>query len=76
MNKAVPDLCVGDQVRVLIDSKSPDSENWFRGTVVKIEPYSQYRNFYWVKLEPEAQAKLRIESISVFNPKNIQKLHI
>lgn len=74
MTKGMPDLCIGDQVRVFLDSKMVDNENWFKGTVVKIEPYSQHRNFYWVKLDPEAQAKLRMESISVFNPKNIQKV--
>ena len=68
MNKAMLELSVGDQVRVFLD------ENWFKGVIVKIEPYSQHRSFYWVNLAPEAQEKLHVGSISVFNPKHIQRV--
>jgi hypothetical protein len=57
---------IGDQVKVFV-------EDWFKGTVVKIDPYSDHRQFYWVQLDPDAQAVLGMRVISVFNPKNIQK---
>lgn len=67
---------VGDRVRVRFDSKFWQSAGWLTGTVVKIEPYSAHRNFYWVELDDDAVSLLGGETrlISVFNPKNIQKL--
>jgi len=74
MTENMPEICIGDQVKVFLETQLTDNEGWFKGTVVKIEPYSQHRNFYWVNLDQAAQAKLGIGSISVFNPKNIQKI--
>jgi hypothetical protein len=65
---------VGDQVRVYLDSKFGDKEGWYEGVVFKIDPYSEHRSFCWVDLGKDAQAMLGIRHISVFNPKNIQKL--
>jgi hypothetical protein len=67
---------VGDQVRIFLASKFWGSEGWFEGVVVRIEPYSEHRSFYWVELEAEAQAILGggVKLISVLNPKNIEKV--
>ena len=65
---------IGDRVKVFLDSKFWKSEGWFDGTVVRIDPYSKHRQFYWVELDLEVEAlqggKTRL--VSVFNPKNIQ----
>ena len=65
---------VGDRVKVYLDSKFGKNEGWYEGTVFKIDPYSQHRSFYWVELDEDLQTLLNIKQISVFNPKNIQKL--
>ena len=64
---------VGDRVRIFLDEKFGERSGWYEGTVFKIDPYSQHRSFYWVELNPSAQALLGMRQISVFNPKNIQK---
>lgn len=64
----------GDRVKIYLDSKFGMNEGWFEGTVFRIDPYSEHRSFYWVQLDEETQAILNIKQISVFNPKNIQKL--
>lgn len=65
---------VGDRVQVHFDSRFGENEGWYAGTVVRIEPYSQHRSFYWVKLDDEAQSILKMQEISVFNPRNIKKV--
>ncbi len=65
---------VGNRVKVYLDSKFGNNEGWYEGTVFKIDPYSEHRGFYWVELDEDVQAMLGIKQISVFNPKNIQKL--
>ena len=65
---------IGDRVKIYLDSKFGEKEGWYNGTVFKIDPYSEHRSFYWVELTPEAQALLGTRQISVFNPKNIQKI--
>ncbi|NWF62687.1 MAG: hypothetical protein HXY38_00095 [Chloroflexi bacterium] len=65
---------VGDRVEVRLSSKFGGLEGWYAGTVTRIDPYSAHRSFYWVALDPEAQALLKIREISIFNPKNIRKL--
>lgn len=67
---------VGDRVRVRFDSRFWESAGWLTGTVVKIEPYSAHRNFYWVALDQDATSRQGSGTnlISVLNPKNIQKL--
>lgn len=68
------EIHIGDRVKVFLDSKFGRDENWVEGTVFKIDPYSDHRRFYWVELDEDVQAMLKIKQISVFNPKNIQKL--
>ena len=58
---------IGDRVSVFL-------EDWYSGTVLKIDPYSDHRKFYWVELDALGQAILKISRISVFNPKHIKKL--
>ena len=67
---------VGDRVRILLDSESWKSRGWFEGRVVKIEPYSGHRSFYWVKLDRavEANPKGTTNMLSIFNPKKIQRI--
>ena len=65
---------VGDRVKIYLDSKFWKSVGWFEGTVVRIDPYSTHRQFYWVELEVEVEAVQGGKSslISVFNPKNLK----
>jgi hypothetical protein len=65
---------VGDRVKVYFDAKFGEKEGWYEGLVFKIDPYSEHRSFYWVKLDIGARAAVGIREISVFNPKNIQKI--
>ncbi len=65
---------IGDRVRIFLDPGKFRGEGWYEGTVVRIDPYSEHRSFYWVALAPEAREILGLGEISVFNPKNIQKL--
>lgn len=66
----------GDRVKVYLDSKFGMNEGWFEGEIIRIDPYSKHRSFYWVNLNEEAQVILGIKQISVFNPKNIQKIEV
>ncbi len=70
------DFRIGDRVQVFLDEKNWGRGEWFSGTVVRIEPYSQHRSFHWVELDEEAQSALGTEMkmLSVFNPKNIRKM--
>ena len=64
---------VGNRVRIYLDSKFGEKEGWYEGVVARIDPYSEYRSFYWVELDEAAQSALGIRQISVFNPKNIKR---
>ena len=76
MPVSADNIRISDRVKVSLDSKFWRSEGWFEGTVVRIDPYSKHRQFYWVELDEEAQAVLGTEKnlISVFNPKNIRRV--
>ena len=65
---------VGDKVKIYLDSKFGDKEGWHNGMVIRIDPYSKHRSFYWVELDEAAQSALGIRQISVFNSKNIRPL--
>jgi len=67
---------IGDRIKVFLDSKFWQSEGWFEGTVIRIDPYSEHRSFYWVELDVEARVIQggTTSVISVFNPKNIKKI--
>ncbi len=69
------EIRVGDRVRVSLDSEYWRSEGWFEGTVVRIDPYSSHRQFYWVELDAEVEtaAAGRTRLVSVLNPARIVK---
>jgi len=67
-------LELGDKVKIYLDEKYGERSGWYEGVITKIEAYSEHRSFHWVELTAEAQSILGIKKISVFNPKNIQKL--
>ncbi len=61
------EIQIGDRVQVFLNAETWRSDGWFDGTVVRIDPYSAHRSFYWVQLDAEKGL------ISVLNPKNIRK---
>jgi len=65
---------IGDRVRVRLEAKKSGQEGWFEGTVIRIDPYSEHRRFYWIEFDEDAQAILGIRQISVFNPRNIARI--
>ena len=69
------EIKIGERVRVFLDSKFWKSKGWFDGTVIRIDPYSAHRSFYWVALDDDVQTLpgQATKLISVLNPKNIKK---
>jgi len=69
------DIKVGDRVSIQLDSSYWKSEGWFDGTVVRIDPYSGHRHFYWVELDTEVAAASggTTRLVSVLNPSRIRK---
>jgi hypothetical protein len=69
------EIKIGDRVQIFLNAEVWGQEAWFDGMVVRIDPYSKHRSFYWVQLNTEAEAILGKGSklISVLNPKNIRK---
>jgi hypothetical protein len=69
------EIRIGDRVQVFLNARDWGRDEWFNGTVVRIDPYSEHRSFYWVELDEDAQSTLGagMKLISVFNPKNIRK---
>ncbi len=66
---------IGDRVQIFLDATVWGHEGWFDGAVVRIDPYTRHRSFYWVELSEEVTAQLGkgTKLISVLNPKNIRK---
>jgi hypothetical protein len=69
------EIRVGERVQVFLNEKNWGQGDWFSGTIVRIEPYSAHRSFYWVQLDEEAAVALGggVQLISVLNPKNIRR---
>jgi hypothetical protein len=69
------EIRLGDRVQIFLSSETWGSEGWFDGTVMRIDPYSAHRRFYWVELDEHAQAVLGrgVKLIAVLNPQNIRK---
>ncbi len=78
-NHSMPsnDFQIGDRVKILLESNYWKSEGWFDGTIIRIDPYSEHRNFYWVELDQVVEPMLgkAAKLISILNPKNIKKLN-
>jgi hypothetical protein len=72
------EIRIGDRVQIFLNANVWGSDGWFEGTVVRVDPYSEHRSFYWVELDDEAAAMLGkgTRLISVLNPKNIRKSSI
>ena len=66
---------IGDRVRILLDSTFWRSKGWMDGKVVRIDPYSDHRSFYWVELDTAVQSRQGGEThlVSVLNPSRIAK---
>lgn len=63
---------IGDRVKIQLDASRWGVDGWVEGRVVRIDPYSQHRSFYWIELDEALPGGTRL--ISVFNPKNIQSI--
>lgn len=66
------EIQTGDRVQIFLNAKHWGKDDWFDGKVVRIEPYSEHRNFYWVELDEDLGSH-GTKLISVLNPKNIRK---
>ena len=66
---------IGDRVQIFLNANVWGKEGWFDGRVVRIDPYTEHRSFYWVELDEGSAAALgkRTRLISVLNPRNIRK---
>jgi len=69
------EIRIGDRVQIFLDARVWSSDGWFEGRVVRIDPYSRHRSFYWVELDDEAASLIGkgTRLISVLNPRNIRK---
>lgn len=69
------EIKIGDRVQIFLDAKVWGSDGWFDGTVVRIDPYTKHRSFYWVELDDDLAALIGkgTRLISVLNPRNIRK---
>lgn len=69
------EIRVGDRVQVFLNARVWGNDGWFDGTVVRIDPYTAHRSFFWVELDREAAALpgKGARLISVLNPRNIRK---
>ena len=62
-------------MEVHLDPPAWAEEGWFAGNVVRIDPYSAHRSFYWVELDIPVRASdgSRVGLVSVFNPKHLRR---
>ncbi len=69
------EISVGARVKVYLESTFWKSQGWFEGTVVRIDPYSDHRNFYWVELDVDVESARggKTNLVSVLNPSRIAK---
>ena len=72
MTNTKNELQIGDRVQIFLNAKNWGRDEWFDGKVVRIDPYSEHRSFYWVELDDDL-ATHGARLISVLNPKNIRK---
>ena len=71
----VDEIKIGDRVQIRLDANVWGRDGWFDGKVIRIDPYTKHRSFYWVELDEESAAILGkgTRLISVLNPRNIRK---
>ena len=77
MDRATPEYFQsGDRVEVRLGPPAWAEDGWFPGTVVRRDPYSAHRSFYWVELDTEVRSAGggRLGLVSVLNPKHIHRL--
>ena len=67
-------MTVGDRVQVYLTRGYWKEEGLFPGVIVKVEPYTEHRSFYWVRFDRpvESQDGVSTDMISVLNLKNIR----
>jgi hypothetical protein len=67
---------INERVKIFLDSQYWKSEGWFDGRVIRIDLYSEHRNFYWVELDQEVEPMLgkATRLVSILNPRNIKLL--
>lgn len=70
-------LRIGDRVKVFLDSNFWESSGWFEGVVLRIDPYSEHRSFFWVELDIAVRSAQggSTNLVSVFKPRNIKKIN-
>jgi hypothetical protein len=70
------EIRVGDRVKIYLESAFWKSEGWFEGMVVRVDPYSDHRSFYWVELDIDVESARggRTNLVSVLNPSRIAKI--
>ena len=50
----VDEIKIGDRVQILLDANVWGRDGWFDGKVIRIDPYTKHRSFYWVELDEES----------------------
>ena len=72
----MPVIGVGDRAKIYLDSEHWRSAGWFEGTVIRVDPYSAHRSFYWVELDIAVEPALggRTSLVSILNPKHIERI--
>ena len=70
-------LNIGDRVKFFLHSDFWESEGWFEGTVLRIDPYSEHRSFFWVELDAPVRSRQGglTNQVSVLNVKKIRKIN-
>lgn len=69
-------LAVGDRVRVYLDPAIWRTAGGFEGTIVRIDPYSAHRSFYWVELDVHVELARggRTNLVAILNPKHMVRI--
>lgn len=67
---------MGDRVRVHLDPAVWHTPGWFDGTIIRIDPYSAHRSFYWVELDVHVELARggRTNLVAVLNPKHMVRI--